>query len=494
MNQRNTLRVRDISESLGKIPPFSEELETAILGALMLERNAMIEVAGILKVDHLYSEQHQEIYRAIVELFSEGEKIDMRTEVMRLRKNGKLELIGGAYYIAEITSKISSAANVEYHCRLVIELAIKRSLIQIASEIHHDAYEDTTDVFELYARINMELQNVLDRATSNRAEKSAKELEHAFVLDMQAKMSGKHGGIMTGFSEYDRMMDGLHKTDLIILAARPAMGKSVWAVQVAKQVAEQNIPVGVFSLEMGAIQLIGRLNVAESEMNADLIKRGDLQPYQFEQLMRGVGKVSSLPIWIDDTPALNIVELRARAIRMKTKYNIQLIVVDYLQLVKGIEHNGRGTNRDQEIGIITRTLKAIAKELEIPVIALSQLSRDVEKRGGDKRPVLSDLRESGSIEQDADIVMFLYRPEYYHITSDSDGYSTQGLAELIIAKHRNGDIGTIKQKFIGKQQRFTNWEAEYSGHARDQSQYIANHVKDVLPSERTADELPDTPF
>jgi replicative DNA helicase len=491
--------VRDISESLGKLPPQDLEIEEAILGALLIESRVIIEIAGILKVEHLYSEKHQEIYRAILELFSEGEKIDMRTVVVRLRKNGKLEMVGGAYYITELTSRISSSANIEYHCRIIIELSIKRSLILIASEMHHDAYEDTVDVFELYARINMKLQDVLDKAVSNRAEKSAKDLEVEFVKDIQNRMSGKHGGVMTGFPQYDRLMDGIHKTDLVVLAARPAMGKSVYAVQVAKQVAEQNIPVGIFSLEMGSIQLIGRLNIAESEMNADLIKKGQLQPHEFNQLMHGVGKISNLPIWIDDTPALNIVELRARAIRMKTKYNVRLIVVDYIQLVKGIGHGERGTNRDQEIGVITRTLKAIAKELDITVIALSQLSRDVEKRGGDKRPVLSDLRESGSIEQDADIVMFLYRPEYYKITVDSDGYPTQGLAEVIIAKHRAGDLDTIRQKFIGKQQRFAEWDLEYSGQPRgNQSSYVAQHYKSPvkeLPSERAPEEMTDdSPF
>jgi replicative DNA helicase len=487
--------VRDISESLGKLPPQALDLEEAVLGALMLEKHAMVEVASVLKIEHLYSEQHQEIYKSMIDLFGEGEKIDMRTVVAKLRKNGKLELVGGAYYIAELTSKVSSAANIEYHCRIIIELAMKRSLIQLASTVHSDAYEDTTDVFDIITRLELDIQSLLDRAIGSKVEKSAKDLSFKFIKETEARMAGKHGGIRTGFYKYDQLMDGLHKTDLIIIAARPGVGKSCFALQIGKQVAQSGVPVAVFSLEMSGEQLIGRLTIAESEIDSGLAKTGALNNLEFQRLMDGAGKISSLPLWIDDTPAIGIVELRARAIRLKTKYNIGLLIVDYLQLIKGVDGGQRGITRDQEIGIITRTLKLIAKELDIPVIALSQLSRAVETRGGDKRPQLSDLRESGSQEQDADIIAFIYRPEIYKINLTEDGQSTHGLAEIIIAKHRGGATDTIRQKFIGKHQRFTEWVNEFEP-LRDQSTYISKHVKNVLPSERTPEDLnsSDTPF
>ena len=482
---------RDISESLGKLPPMALDLEESVLGALLLEKNALIEIAGTLKPEHFYSEQHQVIYQAILELFSEGNPVDMRSCVAKLRSMGQLELVGGAYYIAELTSKVSSAANVEYHSRIIIQFAIKRSLIQIGSTLHHDAYEDVIDVFELYARVNLELQEVLDKAVSNRAEKSAKELSFNFIKDLEGKMTGKLGGLKTGFPKYDQLMDGLHKTDLILIAARPGFGKSLFAVQIGKQVCEQGIPVGVFSLEMSGIQIVGRLNVAESGVDANKIKNGKLDNYEFQRVFDATGKISDLPMYIDDTGALNIVELRARAIRMKIKYGIQLLIVDYIQLIHTTSLN-RNTNMDYEIGTITKTLKAIAKELEIPVIALSQLSRDVEKRGGDKRPVLSDLRGSGSLEQDCDICMFLWRPEMYGIKTTDDGQDTHGLCEVIVAKHRGGATDNFRQKFIGSQQRFDEWISEgYQSPTNEQ--HFKYYTKSPLPSERTPEQLADEP-
>lgn len=484
--------MRDIAESLGKLPPMALDIEEAVLGALMLEKNALIEIAGVLKPDHFYSEQHQTIYQAIVDLFAAGSPIDMRTIVAQLRKSGKIELVGGAYYIAELTSKVSSAANIEYHSRILIEMAIKRNLITIASTMHHDAYEDTTDVFELYGRVNMELQDVLDRSVNNRAEKPIKEIAYRLTMEVQNRQKGVHGGLDTGFPLLDRALGGLQKTNLIIIAARPAMGKTALAMQIGKQVAEQKVPIGIFSLEMGNNELVERLSVAQSEVFADKVKKGDMDGLDYERWANAVGYISSLPIFIDDTPSLTIVELRARCIRMKLKYGVQLIVIDYLQLIRGVN---KLANRDQEIGLITRTLKGIAKELDIPVIALSQLSRDVEKRGGSRRPVLSDLRESGSIEQDSDAVLFIYRPEYYKIETDEEGFSTHGLAEIIIAKHRHGGLDTVKQKFIGKFTKFAEWiGASYQ--APTNEQHFRYHTKSPLPSERTPEQLEnsDSPF
>ncbi len=455
---KSKLLVRDIAESLGKLPPQALDLEEAILGALMLEKNALTAVVEFLRPEHFYTEQHKEIYNAIIDLFKASEPVDMRTVVAQLRKAGKLELVGGAYYIAELTSKVSSAANIEYHARIIIEMAIKRDLIQIASQIHHDAYEDTTDVFELLDKTE---QNIFQISDSNLRKNydSMKSLMFQATKELQEKRNHKDGltGIPSGFSRLDRVTSGWQKSDLVIIAARPGMGKTAFIVSALRNAAvDFNIPVAIFSLEMASLQLVNRLISAEAELDSEKIKKGNLADFEWQQMIHKTTRLSSAPIFIDDTPALSILELRAKCRRLKAEHNIQMIVVDYLQLMKGEVGSG---NREQEIASISRALKGIAKELAVPVIALSQLSRGVETRGGDKRPQLSDLRESGSIEQDADIVMFLYRPEYYKITVDEEGMPTQGMAEVIIAKHRNGSLENVKLKFIGKYTKFADYDA-----------------------------------
>jgi replicative DNA helicase len=450
--------VRDIAESLGKLPPQALDLEEAILGALMLEKNALTAVVEFLRVDHFYSEQHQTIYQAIQDLFKNSEPVDMRTVVAQLRKAGKLELTGGAYYIAELTSKVSSAANIEYHSRIIIELAIKRDLIQIASTVHSDAYEDTTDVFELLDKTEQSIFKISDSNLRKNYD-NMKSLMFKAVKELQERKNHKDGltGVPSGFSKLDRVTSGWQKNDLIIIAARPGMGKTAFVVSALRNAAvDFNIPVAIFSLEMASLQLVNRLISAEAELDAEKIKKGNLAEFEWQQLVHKTTRLSSAPIFIDDTPALSILELRAKCRRLKAEHNIQLVVVDYLQLMKG----EAGGNREQEIASISRALKGVAKELDVAVIALSQLSRGVETRGGDKRPQLSDLRESGSIEQDADIVMFLYRPEYYKITVDEEGLPTQGMAEVIVAKHRNGSLDTVKLKFIGKYTKFGDYDGQ----------------------------------
>jgi replicative DNA helicase len=453
---RSKLLVRDISESLGKLPPQAPDLEEAVLGALMLEKNALTAVVEFLRPDHFYSEQHKEIYSAIINLFTSSEPVDMRTVVAQLRKNGKIEVVGGAYYIAELTSKVSSAANIEYHARIIIEMAIKRDLIQIASQIHHDAYEDTTDVFELLDKTEQSIFQISD-ANLRKNYDSMKSLMFMAIQELQEKKNHKDGltGVPSGFSRLDRVTSGWQKSDLVIIAARPGMGKTAFIVSALRNAAiDFNIPVAIFSLEMASLQLVNRLISAEAELESEKIKKGNLAEFEWQQLVHKTNKLSGAPIFIDDTAALSILELRAKCRRLKAEHNIQMVVIDYLQLMKG----EAGGNREQEIASISRALKGVAKELNIPVIALSQLSRGVETRGGDKRPQLSDLRESGSIEQDADIVMFLYRPEYYKITVDEEGIPTQGLAEVIIAKHRNGSLENVKLKFIGKYTKFADFD------------------------------------
>lgn len=452
---------RDIAENLGKLPPQALDLEEAVLGALMLEKNALTAVIEFLRPEHFYTGQHKEIYQSIVDLFKASEPVDMRTVVAQLRKNGKLEVVGGAYYIAELTSKVSSAANIEYHARIIIEMAIKRELIQISSQVQHEAYEDTTDVFDLLDKTEQSIFAISDSNLRKNYD-TMKALMFRAVKELQERKNHKDGltGVPSGFTRLDRVLSGWQKSDLIIIASRPGMGKTAFVVSALRNAAvDFNYPVAIFSLEMASLQLVNRLISAEAELESEKIKRGTLAEFEWQQLVHKTNRLSTAPIFIDDTPALSILELRAKCRRLKAEHNIQLIVIDYLQLMKG-DNQG---NREQEIASISRALKGIAKELAVPVIALSQLSRGVETRGGDKRPQLSDLRESGSIEQDADIVMFLYRPEYYRITVDEEGIPTQGMAELIVAKHRNGSLDTVKLKFIGKYTKFTDFEGPSPG-------------------------------
>lgn len=448
--------VKDISESLGKLPPQAPELEEAVLGALMLEKNALTAVIEFLKPEHFYAEAHQEIYQAITDLFKGSEPVDMRTVVNQLRKNGKLETVGGAYYIAELTSRVSSAANIEYHARVVIEQAIKRELIQIASRVHQDAYEDTTDVFELLDKTEQSIFAIADANLRKNYDNMKNLMSHAFQ-ELQVLREHKDGltGVPTGFTGLDRITSGWQNSDLVIIAARPGMGKTAFVVSAMRNAAvDFKRPVAIFSLEMASVQLVNRMISAEAELEGEKIRKGNLADFEWQQLVHKTSRLASAPIFIDDTPALSILELRAKSRRLRAEHNVELIIVDYLQLMRG----DTGGNREQEIASISRALKSIAKELNVPVIALSQLSRGVETRGGDKRPQLSDLRESGSIEQDADLVVFLYRPEYYKITVDEEGMPTQGMAEMIVAKHRNGNTGTVKMKFIGKFTKFIDFD------------------------------------
>jgi replicative DNA helicase len=487
---------RDISESLGKLPPQALDLEEAVLGALMLEKNALNAVVEFLKPEHFYVEAHKEIYTAIIDLFKSSEPVDMRTVVNQLRKQAKIELIGGAYYIAELTAKVSSAANIEYHARVIIEMAIKRDLIQIASQIHHDAYEDVTDVFELLDKTEQSIFQISDSNLKKNYDNMRNLMTRA-IQELQVLKEHKDGltGVPSGFTELDRMTSGWQKSDLVIIAARPGMGKTAFVVSALRNAAvDFKIPVAIFSLEMASIQLVNRMISAEAELESEKIKKGNLADHEWTQLVHKTSKLSSAPIFIDDTPAISILELRAKCRRLKAEHGIQVIVIDYLQLMRGEQ----GGNREQEIASISRALKGIAKELSVPVLALSQLSRSVETRGGDKKPQLADLRESGSIEQDADIVMFLYRPEYYKITVDEEGMPTQGTGEVIIAKHRNGSTGSVKLKFIGKYTKFADLDAPssydnpFSGMITRESRLNTFNTPEPPPPPRPDDD--ETPF
>ena len=463
------LQRKEIQQQLGKLPPQAVELEEAVLGALMLEKDALTMVIDILKPETFYRDSHAAIYDAIVVLFNNSEPIDLLTVTQQLRKNGTLEQAGGAYYITELTTKVNSAANIEFHARVIVEKAIKRELIKVSSTIQTEAYEDTTDVFTLLDRSEQSLFEISE-ANIRKNYADMRSIMKEAVAELEAKKlhKDKLTGVPSGFSRLDRITSGWQKSDLVIIAARPGMGKTAFVVSAMRNAAvEFGQGVAIFSLEMSAIQLVNRLISAESELESDKIRKGNLADHEWEQLVYKTSKLTEAPIFIDDTPALSILELRAKCRRLKAQHDIQLVIIDYLQLMSGDASKQGGGNREQEIASISRALKGIAKELNVPVIALSQLNRSVETRGGDKRPQLSDLRESGSIEQDADMVMFLYRPEYYGITEDEAGQPTNNVGEVILAKNRNGSLDTVTLKFIGKYTKFCDWEDDSLGNMGD---------------------------
>ena len=455
--------ISDLALSMGKLPPQNLEAEEAVLGALMIEKASISLVQDILRPESFYKEAHRIIYDTILSLDSKGDPIDLLTVTNELRKNVQLEFVGGPYYLVELTQRVSSSANLEYHARIVSENFIKRELIKISSEITRDSFDYTTDVFDLLDHAQQQIFQIVD---SNLKKKyaSVRDILKEAIRELESKRDNDGGltGIPTGFSDLDRMTSGFQKSDLIIIAARPGMGKTAFMVSAMRNAAVQfGKPVAMFSLEMSSVQLINRLISAEAELMSDKITKGKLEPFEWQRLHERISNLSSAPIFIDDTPALSIMELRAKSRQLKSQYDIQMIIIDYMQLMRGSDPGKGGTNREQEIATISRGLKGLAKELNIPVIALSQLSRATETRGGDKRPMLSDLRESGSIEQDADMVMFLYRPEYYGILEDEEKNSTKGIGEVIIAKHRNGSLDTIKLRFIGQFTKFADLENDF---------------------------------
>lgn len=442
----------------GRVPPQAVDLEEAVLGAMLLEQIALSNVIDILKEDVFYKEAHQKIFAAILSLFANSQPVDILTVTQELKKQGNLELVGGAYYVSQLTNRVASAANVEFHARIVLQKFLQRQLIRISSEIIKDCYEDTSDVFDILDRAERELFAVSETNLRRSYNKMIDLVEEAVSqIENAARQDGNLSGVPSGFTGIDRITAGWQKSDLIIMAARPGMGKTAFVLTMARNIAvNYKRPIAVFSLEMSGVQLVTRLIASETELEADKLKRGKLEQYEWQQLHARIANLTDAPLYIDDTPALSIFELRAKCRRLKAQHNIQMVVVDYLQLMtSGTENRG---NREQEISNISRSMKSLAKELEIPIIALSQLSRAVETRAGSKRPILSDLRESGAIEQDADMVLFIYRPEYYQFHEDEQGRSTEGLAQIIVAKHRNGSLGDVNLRFISKYARFTDYE------------------------------------
>lgn len=453
-------RKADLSTMIyGKVPPQAPELEEAVLGAIMLEKDKLAEVLEIIQsAECFYVDANQKIYAAIRKLFDKGMPVDLLTVTEELRRSNELEIVGGAYYLTKLTMSVVSSAHVEAHARIVMEKFIQRELIRISSQVISDAYEDSNDVFDLLDKAESNLYEITDKHLRKNF-LSMKDVLVRTVHEIEEAKNKKDDmtGVPTGFTDLDKLTSGWQKTDLIILAARPAVGKTAFSLNLAMNAAlneERPYPVAVFSLEMGAGQLVKRMLSAVTEVNMEAITKGRMQEHEFVQMTQRMNKLANAPIFLDDQAALNIFELRAKARRLKQKHDIQLIIIDYLQLMQA--SIDKGGNREQEISKISRDLKALAKELEVPIIALSQLNRSVESRKESKVPQLSDLRESGAIEQDADMVMFLYRPEYYGIDNNEMGEAIEGETHVNVAKHRNGSTDTVKIRFLKHYQKFTD--------------------------------------
>ncbi|WP_010134826.1 replicative DNA helicase [Ochrovirga pacifica] len=480
----------------GKIPPQAVDMEEAALGAMMIDKKGIDAVIDILHADAFYKEQHQAIYSAIHTLFQNSEPIDLLTVSNQLKKDGKLSFVGGDFYLIGLTQKVSSSAHIEFHARIILQKYIQRQLISISSEIIESSYDETADVFDLLDMAETKFFEVTQGNLKKSSEKSDSLVRQA--LKKIEEMGGKEGmsGLQTGFTKLDALTSGWQPSDLIIIAARPGMGKTAFVISMAKNMAiDFNSGVAIFSLEMSSVQLITRMISSETGLSSEKLRKGTLEPHEWEQLNIKVKNLTEAPIFIDDTPSLSIFDLRAKARRLKSQHDIKIIVIDYLQLMTA--GGAAGGNREQEISMISRNLKALAKELNVPVIALSQLSRSVETRGGSKRPLLSDLRESGAIEQDADIVSFIFRPEYYGMTEwdDDDHSPCEGQGEFIVAKHRNGGLDNIRLKFTGHLAKFSDLEEDFGGQLESSMNSSFNDIaSNISPSDAfDAPVQPDAP-
>ncbi len=461
-NRRKT--APDLSTMVyGKVPPQAKDLEEAVLGAVMLEKAAFDTVVEILKPECFYVEAHQRIFQAFQNLAQKSMPIDILTVVEELKFSEELDVVGGPYYVTRLTNAVVSTANIEAHSRIILQKFVQRELIRISGEIISEAYEESTDVFDLMDTA----EDKIFQITNNFLKTDYKEMSSALAqainrIDELRIKKDEISGIPSGFVSLDRITYGWQPTDLIILAARPSVGKTAFALNLARNAAlhpTKPAAVGFFSLEMSASQLVQRILSAESEILMEKIARGKLEEHEYQQLhKRGIARLEKAPIFIDDTAALNIFEFRAKARRLVNKHHVGLIIIDYLQLMSGSAD--RNSNREQEISTISRNLKALAKELNVPILALSQLSRAVETRKESKMPQLSDLRESGAIEQDADMVMFIYRPEYYENFTNENGESTRGETHIKIAKHRNGALEIIKLRALLHIQKFEEWDGD----------------------------------
>ncbi|MDR2472678.1 MAG: replicative DNA helicase [Tannerella sp.] len=445
----------------GKAQPQALELEKAVLGALMLEKDAISNISDILRSECFYDKRNELIYKAITDLSARNDGvIDILTVREQLKRNGDLEAVGGTSYLAELTSNVQSSLHIDFHAKIIVQKHIARELIKFAGRVQGNAFDETIDIDDLMQDAEKGLFEIAQRNIKKDAVQIDSVISEAIkVIAKAGEQKEGISGLSSGFTALDKITSGWQNSDLIIIAARPAMGKTAFVLSMAKNMAVQfKIPVAFFSLEMSNIQLVNRLITNTCEISGDKIKSGRLERHEWKQLEVKVNDLYSAPLYVDDTPSLSVFELRSKARRLVRENGIKCIIIDYLQLMTASGMTKMSDNRQNEVSTISRSLKSLAKELNIPIIALSQLNRSVESRAGaeGKRPQLSDLRESGAIEQDADMVCFIHRPEYYHITESSDGKDLRGLAEIIVAKHRNGAIGELWLRFESNLVRFMN--------------------------------------
>lgn len=440
---------------LGKVPPHDLEAEQAIIGSMLTDKDATISAIEVLKEEDFYREDNRAIYSAILNLYNRAEPIDIITVKAELESMGKFEQVGGLEYLAELPEKVPTTANAMKYIKIVEEKSTLRNLIKTANEIIELGYDPTEDVEDIMESSEKKIFNIMQ----NKNQKGYSALKDVLVdsftqLEELYNRKQHITGVPTGFSELDYKTAGLHGSELILIAARPAMGKTAFALNIATNAAvKANVPVAVFSLEMSKEQLVNRILCSEAMVDSNKVRTGKLEEDDWTKLAGAIGPLSEAEIYIDDTPGISVMEIRAKCRKLKLEKNIGMVVIDYLQLVQG--SNKRNGSREQEISEISRSLKILAKEIGVPVIALSQLSRAVEQRP-DHRPMLSDLRESGAIEQDADIVMFLYRDDYYNQDSEK-----KDIAEVILAKHRGGSTGTVELLWLGSYTKFVNLERRF---------------------------------
>jgi len=469
------------TEESGRLQPQAREMEEAVLGAIMIEKDAYSVISDILRPESFYDKTHELIYRAIQDLALQQKPIDIITVVEQLKKRGDIDAIGGPYYITQLSSKVVSSAHIEYHAQIIAQKYLARELITFSSDVASKAFDETIDVDDLMQDAEGKLFEISQRNVKKDVTQIDPVIKEAIdLMQIAAQRTDGLSGIQTGFKHLDKITSGWQNSDLIIIAARPAMGKTAFVLSMAKNMAvDFNTPVAVFSLEMSNVQLVNRLIVNVCQIPGEKIKNGQLEKYEWEQLDYKIKELFGAPIFIDDTPSLSVFELRTKARRLVKEHKVKCLIIDYLQLM-----NASGMNfgsREQEVSMISRSLKGLAKELNIPVIALSQLNRGVESRVGSegKRPQLSDLRESGAIEQDADMVCFIHRPEYYKIYTDEKGNDLMGKAEIIIAKHRNGATGDVLLSFKKEFARFQNLDDDQIVE-EFQSRY--NSQEDLIPA------------
>ena len=447
------------ANDMGKLPPQAQELEDSVLGALMIEKEAYGMVADLLRPEVFYKDQNRVVYEAIRELAAKDQPIDIMTVGEKLKSQGTLEKAGGVVYLADLTRRVASTAHLRYHAEVIAKKATARDLIAMAAQIEEKGFDETQDIDELMQEAEAGIFEISQRSQKRDVTQIDPVIEEAFArMEKASKNTGSISGIPSGFTALDKITSGWQTPDLIIIAARPAMGKTAFVLSMAKNIAvDRNIPVAIFSLEMSNVQLVNRLIMNVCELEGDRIKTGKMSQEETRRLNTKINVMKGKPLYLDDTPSLSIFELRSKARKLVREHNVRMIIIDYLQLM-----NAQGSSfgsREQEVSIISRSLKALAKELDIPIIALSQLNRGVENRPGveGKTPQLSDLRESGAIEQDADMVCFIHRPEYYHLyNDDKTGKDLRGLAQIIVAKHRNGATDSIWLRFRGKYAKFQN--------------------------------------